>query len=371
VVATANAAPNFDVLQRRKEMKKITTLGVILSLLVAGCGKPTIDTSSDENMKESIEKVKTSLPDEQKDDFEEALQIVAFSGIDLSDFFATSQADTGATERKMKESLNGKTGEQVIKLAASIKAKREAERLKKEEEQKAKAAQILLLAEELREEDDYTRALDRYEEARIYDPENVEIKGRIAELERIIKEKREKEIEKNRKVRELLSSARDMENDGDLLKALNTYREALALDGDSEAAVEGIRETKEKIADFKEKQTYLEKIDLYDFEASTIDSYLEKNIPAVKFKLKNNGDRVLSEVEVTVYLKDENDRIIAEEDFYPVLVSNYSFSGDNKPLKAGYIWELERGKWYTIKDAPTEWEVGNAEAKITNIEFKK
>ena len=352
-------------------MKKLTLLGILLTLLLAGCSKPTIDASSDEKMKASIEKVKASLPEDRKDEFEEAVQIVAFSGMDLSNLFAASQPDTGATERKMKEALDGKTGEEVIELAASIKAEREAERMRKEKEQKAKAAQILILAEDLRKEGDYERALNRYEEAQIYDSENVEIRGRIAELERIIKEEREKEREKSRKVRELLSSARELENDNDLLKALNTYQEVLSLDGDSEAAIEGIKETKGKIADFKEKQAYLSSIDLYDFEASTIDTYLEKNIPAVKFKLKNNGNRSLSKVEVTVYLKDEGDKVIAEEDFYPVLVSSYSFSGDDKPLKAGYIWEMERGKWYTIENAPTEWKVGNADAKITDIEFEK
>ena len=76
-------------------------------------------------------------------------------------------------------------------------------------------------------------------------------------------------------------------------------------------------------------------------------------------------------MEVTVYLKDTDGNIIAEENFYPVLVSRYSFSGNNKPLKPGYIWQMEKGKWYTIKDAPSEWQIGNAEARITNIEFEK
>jgi hypothetical protein len=313
--------PHFDVLQ--KNMKQIILLGIVLSLLFTGCGKPTIDTSSDEKLKASIEKVKASLPDEQKERFEEAVQIVAFSEMDLSSFFAASQADTGSMERKMKEALDGLSAEEVIGLAVSIKAEREIESQKEEKERELKELQ------------------------------------------------REKEREQNRKVAELLSRARELKRDNDLMDALTTYKEALALDGDSEAAIEGVEETLEEIDEFKEKQAYLSSIDLYDFEASTIDTYRDKGIPSVKFKLKNNGNRSLSKVEVTVYLKDESGNVIAEEDFHPVLVSEYRFSGNNKPLKAGYIWEMERGKWYTIKDAPSEWKVGNAEAKITDIRFEK
>ncbi len=291
-------------------------------MILTGCGKPTIDSSSDEKLKASVEKVKASLPDEQKEKFEEAIQVVAFSEMDLSSPFAASQADTGATERKMNEALDGLTAQEVIDLAAKIESEREIERQKEEKE----------------------RAL--------------------RELER------EKEREQDRKVRELLSLARELKKDNDLMEALSAYKEALALDGDSEAAIDGIEETTEEIEEFKEKKAYLGSIDLYDFEASTIDTYLEKGIPAVKFKLKNNGNRSLSKVEVTVYLKDEDGNVIAEEDFYPVLVSDFNIFQGNKPLKAGYIWELERGKWYTINHAPSEWKVGNAEVKITDFQFE-
>lgn len=340
-------------------------------LVFAGCSKPTINTSSDEKMKSSFEKVKTSLPEDQRSEFEEAFGIVAFSQFDLSDILSVGQMETGATAMTMMEAFDGKTGEEIIALAAAIKAERKAESIRKEKKLKAKASQILLLAEDLRKEGDYSRALNRYEEAIIYDSGNVEIKERIVELERIIKEVEDQERERMLKVRELLTSARKLKNNDELMKALNAYEEALALDGDSSTAIEGIQETKDKIDEFKQKQAYLGKINLYDFEATTIDTYREKGIPAVKFKLKNNGDRALSKVEVTVYLKDENDRVIAEENFHPVLISSYNLSGNNKPLKAGYIWEIERGKYYIIKDAPTEWKVGNAVAKITDIEFEK
>lgn len=48
-----------------RDMKKLT--GVIaLALLLTACDKPKIDASSDQSMKESIQKVRDSLPAEKK-----------------------------------------------------------------------------------------------------------------------------------------------------------------------------------------------------------------------------------------------------------------------------------------------------------------
>jgi len=81
-------------------------------------------------------------------------------------------------------------------------------------------------------------------------------------------------------------------------------------------------------------------------------------------------NRTLSKVEVTVYFKNEEGTIIFEEDFNPVLVSEYSFT-DNKPLKPNYIWQPGKSQYYTIEEVPDEWQVGSAIAKITDIEFEQ
>ncbi|MBS61782.1 hypothetical protein [Salinisphaera sp.] len=119
----------------------------------------------------------------------------------------------------------------------------------------------------------------------------------------------------------------------------------------------------------KKSKYAAEFLDLYDFSAEYRDSMLDGKVPGVLFKIKNNGDRTLSRVEVTVYFSDAQGNVIAEEDYTPVLVSDYSFSGDNKPLKPGYIWQMERGKFYSAKNVPSEWQDGSAKAAITNIEF--
>jgi hypothetical protein len=120
----------------------------------------------------------------------------------------------------------------------------------------------------------------------------------------------------------------------------------------------------------EEKKAYLDKIDLYDFTAKYRDSYLDGRVPGVNFKVKNKGDRTLSKVEVTVYFKSSDGTVIAEETYYPVLVTKISLDGDNKPLKPNYIWQQEQDHFYAAKNVPSEWKEGAASAKITNIEFQ-
>jgi hypothetical protein len=88
------------------------------------------------------------------------------------------------------------------------------------------------------------------------------------------------------------------------------------------------------------------------------------NIPG---DAKNEGDLTLSRVEVTVYFKDATGKTIHEESFVPVSVK--SFRPDNRgPLRPGYIWEPERGTFYTAKTVPTEWRPGAAQARITDLD---
>ncbi|MGE3180886.1 MAG: hypothetical protein AB7N71_04590 [Phycisphaerae bacterium] len=126
------------------------------------------------------------------------------------------------------------------------------------------------------------------------------------------------------------------------------------------------QEEESKAEEIAYVSSYLE---LYDVTAKRMESVLDGTVPGVLFKLKNTGEKTLSKVEVTVYFKDAEGNIIGEEDFLPVLVSEYSFGGGNKPLKPGYVWQMESGKFYSAKSVPSEWEEGNIDAAITDIEF--
>ena len=130
------------------------------------------------------------------------------------------------------------------------------------------------------------------------------------------------------------------------------------------------KDTKASGLDSPEKRAYLAQLDLYDFQAKYYTSIMDERVPGVEFKLRNRGDRTLNEVEVTVCFRDAAGKVISEEDYYPVLVSESSFAMEHsKPLKPNYIWQMERGKFYQAKNVPDEWLEGSAVAEITGIEF--
>lgn len=107
----------------------ITTL-VLLTLLIS-CSEPTIDTTSDATIEASTQRVRDSLPPSKREEFDEALQELTASQLDMAVLFALSGDSSSNIKNKMLEGLNGKTGDQIIAEAERIKA----ERLAREREQ--------------------------------------------------------------------------------------------------------------------------------------------------------------------------------------------------------------------------------------------
>jgi len=175
--------------------------------------------------------------------------------------------------------------------------------------------------------------------------------------------------ETKKKIDEAMSQAKQFEKEKRLYAAKDKYQEILELNSKMVEATQKIKELNKEIKSFKEKQAYIKNVVLYDLKAKYYKTYLEDRVPGVKFKLTNKGNRILKEVEVTIYFKDANGTIIAEEIYYPILITEYSFGSDNKPLKPNYIWQLEQEKFYKADSVPSEWKEGAISAKITNIEF--
>lgn len=98
-----------------------------------------------------------------------------------------------------------------------------------------------------------------------------------------------------------------------------------------------------------------EKIELYDFKAAYFNAVLGGRMPGVEFKLRNKGERTLKRVKVVVYFQDKAGSTISEQEFYPVNVSQFT---DSAPLKPGYVWQPERGKFLSAKKVPSEWVEG-------------
>ncbi|MGN6270266.1 MAG: hypothetical protein ACTHM0_10290 [Sphingomonas sp.] len=117
-----------------------------------------------------------------------------------------------------------------------------------------------------------------------------------------------------------------------------------------------------------EEAAYIrDNVKLYDLTAKYYDSY-DGRTPGVDFKIKNEGNRTLNEVDVRVVFYDKDGKPIDEENYTPVLVSEYSM-GDNKPLRPNYIWQNDPDQFYTAKGVPSEWAAGKATATVTGIEF--
>jgi hypothetical protein len=173
--------------------------------------------------------------------------------------------------------------------------------------------------------------------------------------------------EKAEKVASLLSDAKELRKSNKLHGAVKKYEEALTLDSEMVEAREGLSETNQEIESFEEKQAYIKNVILKDFKVSEGKKYgFGKTVPGVFGTIVNNGDRTLKEVEITVYFLNGEGTVIGEEDFHPVLVSEYSFGDDNKPLKPNYVKDFG----YSVEDyAPSAWSK-KAKAKITNIEFE-
>ncbi|MEM5574407.1 DUF6694 family lipoprotein [Salmonella enterica subsp. enterica serovar Typhi] len=90
-------------------MKKLT--GVIaFALLLTACDKPKIDASSDQSMKESIQKVRESLPADKKAQFDDAVKVVAFSQINMRELMQAGTSSGDVYETKIKSALEGNLG---------------------------------------------------------------------------------------------------------------------------------------------------------------------------------------------------------------------------------------------------------------------
>lgn len=108
-------------------------------------------------------------------------------------------------------------------------------------------------------------------------------------------------------------------------------------------------------------------LEVYDFKAAWMNSLLDGEVPGVVFKIKNNGNKTISEIELTVYFNDGKGNNIAEETYHPVYDS---ITSDYKELKPNYTFQLESDRFYSAKTVPVEWKSGNATIEITSIKFK-
>jgi hypothetical protein len=277
-------------------------------LTLSGClGPAKFDASNKTTIEESSKLIVAKMPENEREDYQKAFMYFSIGGSEGFKSMMKKAFNEEASEKDFLENLkvlNGLTGPEII---AKHKVMLEEER-KKEEQLKVERAQIKTLESEakaLLSKNKFLEAIDKY---------NALSEIPAAKLEA------EKEIEKTRQAME----------------------------------------------EFTVKMNYIDKIEITEFTAKRIDTYLKKDVPAVRVSLKNNGDRSLDEVKVIVYFQDKNDTTIYEKAYHPVLASSWT---DKPPLKAGYVKEMAKDKYYTLDVPLTDWEEGKATIKVADIEF--
>jgi hypothetical protein len=296
-------------------MKKLFALSLIV--LLTGCfGPEKFDAASEATIKESTQKIVSTLPEAKRDEFTKALMYFTMGGSDgFKSMIGTAFSGKSSTVSNQAlmavnlQKINGLNGEQILeKYKANLK------------------------------------------EDRI---------------------KREKKEAEQKKVKALKNEAQELLDGNKFKEAIAKYKTLSQISSGIGAAGTGIEKTTKAMNEFTEKMNYLNKVTITEFSAERIDTYSKKSVPAVRISLKNNGDRSLDKVKVVVYFQDKNGNTIFEEDYHPVLVSKYSFGSDNKPLKSGYVKEMEKGKYYTLDSALTDWVEGKSVAKVVDVEFSK
>lgn len=104
--------------------RSIAFMVIVLGLSGPGCSSPTIDASSDEAMRASARDVRESLPEGRRAEFDEAIQILAFSQLDMSDLLSGGRLGEATIEARVKAALDGKNAEEIFARAEEIKAER-------------------------------------------------------------------------------------------------------------------------------------------------------------------------------------------------------------------------------------------------------
>ena len=112
----------------------------LMAGMLAGCGEPKLDGSSQQAFKDSAAKVAASLPEDKRKQFASDVMVLAFQGLDISQVLQGKKNAEDASS-DMLTALNGKTAQQVSEEASRVRAARE------ERERQQALAEVKELAE--------------------------------------------------------------------------------------------------------------------------------------------------------------------------------------------------------------------------------
>lgn len=102
-------------------MRRIFAVGLV-ALMLAGCGAPKLDGTTDESLTTSLEKVTADMPQDKKAQLLEDLKLITFSNIGQA---LSGQISAEQAKSNVRTTLNGKTAQEVAVIAAALRAERE------------------------------------------------------------------------------------------------------------------------------------------------------------------------------------------------------------------------------------------------------
>ena len=150
-------------------------------------------------------------------------------------------------------------------------------------------------------------------------------------------------------------------------KAAALWKKLLDLDAANETAMAGLEKAVANVEVETAAIAYIPNVEILNFEARRIDTWREKNIPAVRFGIKNAGDQTLTEVKVLVEFQDRSGQVFFEKTYHPILVNRYS---NESPLKPNHQRGMDTpDTWYTLKDMPSDEWNGKATAQVVSVEL--
>lgn len=135
----------FDAFGGNMNWVKSTSVAILLALSACNDSAVTLDTSSDEALKASLEKMRETLPEDKKDKLSKAILALTFGEmINTSGVLAAGEAAKSPNAiSTMSEPLKGKTADEIIQIADSRAAERKTRQLA------ATESEILKLREDL------------------------------------------------------------------------------------------------------------------------------------------------------------------------------------------------------------------------------
>jgi len=120
----------------------------------------------------------------------------------------------------------------------------------------------------------------------------------------------------------------------------------------------------------KEHLNYIKNyIKIYDVSARYRNSLLDGKVPGIMFKVKNKGTRNISDLSVRFQFLDSKGKAIHEAVVAPV--RSKSLFNNSPPLKANYIWQNDKNKFFSAPSVPEEWQEGSVKIKVVDLEFQE